>query len=72
LDFHGRTGHPQSLQIGVRHHELDAFHAGIDHAVYGVAAASTHTDDLDFGVVAGLFVEADANVGFFFHLLHLK
>ena len=72
MDFHGGTRHPQCLQIGVRDYELDAFHAGIDHAVHGVSAASTHTDDLDLGVVAGLFVEADANVGFFFHLLHLK
>jgi hypothetical protein len=39
----------------------------IDHAVHGVAAASTHTDDFYFGIVASLFVEADANVIFIFH-----
>src|SRR5207244_10005401 len=60
--------HAQRLQVGVGHYELDALHAGINHAIDCVVAASTHTDNLDLGVVAGLFVKADANVVFFFHL----
>jgi hypothetical protein len=51
-----------ACKVGVGDHELDAFHAGIDHAVDCVAAAAAHADDLDLGVVAGVFVEADANV----------
>src|SRR5438477_12952450 len=60
--------HAQRLQVCVGHYELDALHAGINHAIDCVVAASTHTDNLDLGVVAGLFVKADANVVFFFHL----
>ena len=54
--------HAQRLQVGVGDDEFDALHAGVDHAVDRVAAASTHADDFDLGVVAGFFVEADANV----------
>ena len=72
LNLHGRARHAQRLQVGVGHDELDAFQAGIDHAVDCVATASTHADDLDLGVVAGLFVKADANVGFFFHVRRRK
>src|SRR5262249_12145760 len=68
LELHRRARHAQSLKIGISHDKLDAFHASIDHAVYGVSAASTHTDDLDLGVIAGLFVKADANVVFLFHV----
>src|SRR5438874_9452685 len=60
--------HAQRLQVCVGHYELDALHAGINHAIHRVVTASTHTDDLDLGVVAGLFVKADANVILFFHL----
>ena len=66
LNFHGRARHAQRLQIGVGCDEFDAFHAGVDHAVDRIAAATTHSDDLDLGVIAGLFVKADANVVFFF------
>ena len=68
LNLHGRARHAQRLQIGVGDDELDALHAGIDHAVDGVAAASAHADDFDLGVVAGFFVKADANIVFFFHV----
>ena len=71
LDLHGRARHAQRLQVGVGDDEFDALHAGIDHAVDGVVAASAHADDLDLGVVAGVFVEADANVVFFFHVRRL-
>src|SRR5438309_12071850 len=60
--------HAQRLQVCVGHYELDALHAGINHAIDRVVASSTHTDNLDLGVVAGLFVKADANIVFFFHL----
>ena len=36
LNLHRRARHPQRLQVGVGDDELDAFHAGIDHAVDGV------------------------------------
>ena len=62
LNLHGGARHAQGLKIRVCDHELDALHAGIDHAVYGVTAASTHADDFYLGVIAGFFVEADANV----------
>ena len=52
----------QRLQVGVGDHELDAFQAGVDHAVDGVAAAAAHADDFDLGVVQRLFVEVDANI----------
>ena len=66
--------HAKRLQVGVGDNELDALHAGIDHAVDCVAAASTYADDFDLGVVAGLFVEADANAEsfFMFSILMLK
>ena len=67
LNLHGGARHAQGLKIGVCYHELDSLHAGIDHAVYGVTAASTHADDLYLGVIAGFFVKADANVIVIFH-----
>ena len=66
LNFHGRARHAQRLQIGVSDHELDAFHAGIDHAVDCVSTAAAHADHFDLGVVAGFFVKADADAGSFF------
>ena len=63
LQLHGRVRHAQRLQVGIGDDELDALHAGINHAVDCVAAASAYADDFDLGVVAGLFVEADANSG---------
>ncbi len=73
LNFHGRARHAQRLQVGVSGDEFDAFHAGVNHAVDGVASAAAHADDLDLGVVAGFFVKADANVGVFvfFHVRRL-
>ena len=71
LQLHRRVRHAQRLQIGVGDDELDAFHAGIDHAVDRVAAAAAHADHLDLGVVAGLFVKADANAGIVCHFFHL-
>src|SRR5207247_435387 len=35
--------HAQRLQVCVGHYELDALHAGINHAIDRVVAASTHT-----------------------------
>ena len=37
----------QRLHVGVGGDELDAFHAGRDHAVDGVVAAAADADDLD-------------------------
>src|ERR1019366_2027063 len=67
LQLHGGVRHAQRLQVGVGDDEFNALDAGIDHAVDRVAAASTYADDFDLGVVAGLFVEADANAGIFAH-----
>ena len=72
LQLHGRVRHAQRLQVGVGDDELDALHAGIDHAVDGVAAASAYADHFDLGVVAGLFVEADANFRVVCHICHLE
>ena len=54
----------QRLQIGVGRNELDSLHAGLDHAVHGIAAAAAHADDLDLGIVARIFVELDADAVF--------
>src|SRR5277367_3764216 len=67
LNLHGCVRHAQSLKVRVGHNELNAFHTGVNHAVDGVAAASAYADDFDLRVVAGFFVKADADVGFFFH-----
>src|SRR6266536_1584184 len=67
LDLDGGTRHPQRLQVGVGHDELDVLHAGVDHAVDGVVAPTTDTDDFDACVVAGFFVEADAESVLFHH-----
>ena len=61
LQLDRRVRHAQRLQVGVGDDEFDALHAGINHAVDRVAAAAAHADDFDLGVVAGFFVEADAN-----------
>jgi len=71
LQLHGRVRHTQRLQIGVGDDELDALDAGINHAVDCVAAATTDSDDLNLGVVAGFFVKADANAGIVCHCVHL-
>ena len=60
LNLGGSARHPQSLQVGVGHNELDVLHAGVDHAVDGIVAAATDANDLDASVVAGFFVKADA------------
>ena len=68
LNFYCGVRHAQCLQVGVSYDKFDAFHAGIDHPVYRVVAAATHPDDLDFGIVAGILVEADANAVFSVHV----
>jgi len=54
--------HAKSLQVGIGNDEFDALHAGVNHAVDGIAATSADSDDFDFGVVPGFLVKADANV----------
>jgi len=39
------------------HDELDTLHAGVDHAIHGVAAAATYADNLDLGRGTRVFVE---------------
>src|SRR5450755_2211736 len=63
--------HAQRLQIGVGDDEFDAFDSGVDHAVDGVAAAAADSDNFNLGVVAGFFVEADADAGIVGHSVHL-
>ena len=71
LNLHGRTRHAQRLQVSVCHDELNAFHTRVDHAVNGVAASATYADHFDLGIVARVFVKADADVGIvFFHIHH--
>ena len=47
VELHVGVGQQQRLRVGVDGDELDAFQAGVDHAVDGVAAATADTDDLD-------------------------
>ena len=63
LDLYRSTRHLERLKIGVGDHKLYAFNPSTDHAVDGVAAATTYADDFNFGVVAGVFVEMDADFG---------
>src|SRR5205807_7748736 len=73
LNLHGRVRHAKRLQIRVRDYELDALHAGIDHAIDRIATATTDPDHLDLGVVAIVFVKTDANAAFvFFHIQRRK
>ena len=47
------------------------FHARVDHAVDGIAASAPYADHFDLGIVARVFVKADADVGIvFFHIHH--
>ena len=67
LNLGGGARHPQRLQVGVGDDEFDVFHARVNHAIDGVVAAAADTDDLDASVVAGFFVEADAESVVFSH-----
>ena len=57
----GRLGELERLHVGVGGDELDALHAGLDHAVDGVAAAAAYADDLDAGAAHGLVVILNAH-----------
>ena len=50
-DLHIRIGTQQILGVGVDGHEFHVLQAFGDHAIDGVAAGSTDTDDLDVGLV---------------------
>ena len=62
LDLHFGARHLQRLQVGVGHHKIDAFQIGVDHAVDGIAAAATHADYLDLGVIARILIELNADI----------
>jgi len=51
--------HPERLQACCD--ELNAVHAGINHAIDGIAAASAYADHFNASVVAGIVVVADTN-----------
>ncbi len=77
LYLHRSARELESLKVGIGDHELYAFHAGGDHAVDGIAASATHADNLDLGVIAGIFVEVDANfflgpLRFLFFVAHVN
>ena len=72
LDLYRRARHAQRLQVGVGNDELDAFHTGVNHAIDRIVAAAAHPNDLDLGIVAGVFDIADANVLFFHVRRHSK
>jgi len=48
LQLHGRLRQFQRLQVGIGGDEFDALDFGPDHAVDGIAAPTTHTDNLIF------------------------
>ena len=56
LQLDGRLRKLQRLHIGVGSDKLHAFHARLNHAVHGIAAASAHADHLDARAAKGLFV----------------
>jgi hypothetical protein len=47
VELHVGVAQQQRLGVGVDRHELDAFEAGVDHPVDGVAAPAANTSDLD-------------------------
>ena len=61
LDLYRRARHLQRLQVGIGDRKFHAFDTGADHAVDGVAAAAADADDFDLGVIAGVFVEMNAD-----------
>ena len=63
LQLDGRVRHAQRLQVRVGDDELDALDAGVDHAIDRVATATADSDDFDLGIVASVFIKADANAG---------
>ena len=61
----------QRLHIGIRGDELNAFEAGLDHAIDGVAAAAAHTDYLDPRPALFFIVKLNAYLcGFNLLLIH--
>src|SRR5262249_17383121 len=69
LQLDGSMRHAKGLQVGIGNDKFDALHAGVNHAIDSVAAASAYADDFDFGIVPGFLVKADANVVAHFLLL---
>ena len=53
LDLVGRHGLVEHLLVRIDRHEIHAGHAGADHAVDHVVAASAYADDLDLDNVIG-------------------
>ena len=56
VDLHVGLGHQEGLRVGVHGDELDAGHAGLDHAADRVRPASADADHLDHGEVAARLV----------------
>ena len=75
LQLDGRLRELERLAVGVGDDELDAFDAGADHAVDGVAAAAADADDLDPRAARDFVVVLNADFsgcpGFVLHRLRL-
>lgn len=51
VELHVGVAHQESLRAGVDRDELDAFEAGVDHAIDGIDATTADSDDLDDGEI---------------------
>ena len=47
LNFVGHRANVECLVVGVAHQEINATDTCTVHVIYGIAAATTHTDHLD-------------------------
>ena len=61
LQLDGGVGELERLTVSVGGDELDSFHAGGDHAIDGVAAATADADDFDLRAAEDFFVVLDAD-----------
>ncbi len=62
LQLDRRLAELERLHVGIGGDELHALHAGLDHAVDGVAAAAAHADDLDARAARGFVVKLNAHL----------
>ena len=61
----------QRLHVSIGRYKLHTLHVGVNHAVHRVAAAAADADDFDARVVAGLFIELNADFRIGFGIAHV-
>jgi hypothetical protein len=62
----------ERLHVGIGGDELDAGHAGLNHAIDGISAAAAHADNFDASSTHTFFVVLNAHLhGFISQFFHL-